>query len=41
MNPCGFEKDMLICNPFGIPNPRLGLMMRHLNILHQFALIYL
>jgi hypothetical protein len=41
MNPCGFENNTLICNPFGMHNPNLGLLMRKVSVMNQFALIYL
>jgi hypothetical protein len=40
-NPCGFDNGVLMCNEFGRGNPRLGLVMRDVNVLNQFALIYL
>lgn len=41
MNPFGFDNDILICNSFSPENPNLGLLLRNVNVLNQFALIYL
>lgn len=41
MNPSGFENDTLICNPFGLHNPNMGLFLTDLGVLNQFVLFYL
>lgn len=41
MNPSGFENDTLMCADFAANNPYLGLILRDVSPLNQFALISL
>ena len=38
-NPSGFVDDTLICQPFSQYNPKVGLIMRGLSRLNEFALV--
>lgn len=40
-NPVSFDNKILVCQDFSIRNPKLGLIMRNLSPLNQFAQINL